>query len=90
MPALSRVDNYMNFTWMEGLITGEASEFVSVQWYGKLLAPTSEDFTFIFRGDDGFKFYFDNKLLVDRWDSCCDEMLISINLVEGKFYDIVI
>jgi hypothetical protein len=33
---MTRVDNYLNFDWGTGLITNEASDFVSVQWFGKI------------------------------------------------------
>lgn len=89
-PALTRIDNNIDFNWGENLVTNEASDFVSAHWYGKLLAPFSEDFTFILNGDDGFRFYFANKLVIDRWDKCCDEMQVRIALEQGKFYDIVI
>jgi hypothetical protein len=39
-----------------------------------LKAPYSEDFILIFNGDDGFKVYFDNEMIVDRWETCCDEI----------------
>lgn len=71
-------------------MTEEASDFTSIHWYGKLKAPSSEDFTFIFNGDDGFRFYLDHQLLVDRWESCCDEMQIVLTLREGQFYDLVL
>ena len=79
---LSRVDNTIDFDWSENLITAEAGDFVSAHWYGKLRAPITEEFTFIFNADDGFRFYFDTELLVDRWDTCCDEMMIRLNLVK--------
>jgi hypothetical protein len=73
VPALSRVDNYLDFDWQEGLVTKEASDFVSVHWYGKLQAPLTEDFTFIIKADDGVRFYFEHQLVIDRWDFCCDD-----------------
>lgn len=80
-PAWTKVENYMSFDWQTDLVSKEAADFVSIHWYGKLLAPTTEDFTFIFRGDDGFRFYFDTVLLIDRWDSCCDDMQVTLRLV---------
>jgi hypothetical protein len=71
-PVISRVDNAINFDKSDGLITNESGDFVSIHWYGKLLAPATEDFTFILNGDDGFRFYLQGILLVDRWNSCCD------------------
>lgn len=90
VPTLTKVDNIMNFNWSTGLITPQAGNFISIQWFGKLLAPYSEEFTFILQGDDGFRFYLQGVLLVDRWDTCCDVMQVAIPLVAGQFYDIVI
>ena len=80
----------MKFNWSTGLVTQQAGDYVSVHWYGKLLAPYSEDFTFFLSGDDGFRFFLQGALLIDRWDSCCDDMLVSVPLIQGQFYDIVI
>lgn len=87
-PAMSRVDNRLDFTWNGDLVTKEASDFTSIHWYGKLLAPASEDFTIIMNGDDGFRFYIDHVLLIDRWETCCDEMMFTMTFVQGQFYDI--
>lgn len=57
VPTLTKVDNILSFNWSDSLVTPEAGDYVSVHWYGKLLAPYSEDFTFILQGDDGFRFY---------------------------------
>lgn len=78
---LNRIDNTINFHWGQDLITNEANNFVSAHWYGTLRAPTTEEFTFIFNADDGFRFYFNTELIVDRWDTCCDEMTIRLDLV---------
>lgn len=80
-PAWAKVDNVMKFSWKGTKITKEATDFVSIQWYGFILAPTSEQFTFILNGDDGFRFYFNEMLLIDRWDVCCNEMRVNKKLV---------
>jgi hypothetical protein len=59
VPTLTKVDNVLNFNWTDELITAEAGYFVSAHWYGKLLSPTTEDFTFILNGNDGFRFFLD-------------------------------
>jgi hypothetical protein len=63
---------------------------VSIHWHGKLRAPFSEDFTFFFSGDDGFRFYVDTKLRVDRWNSCCQNQTLVLSLKANTFYDILI
>lgn len=80
-PTRTQIDNNLDFQWGDGLVTPEAGDFVSVHWYGKLLAPFSEDFTFLFSGDDNFRFYLEGVLLIDRWDSCCDDMTANVPLV---------
>lgn len=90
VPALTRVENFLDYEWGEGLVTEEAGDFVSVHWYGKLRAPITEDFTFILSGDDSFRMWFDNELVIDRWDTCCDDMTIRLSLVQDAFYDIVL
>lgn len=85
-----RVDNVMKFDWGYDLLTPTSGDFVSIHWYGKILSPATEDFTFILSGDDGFKMYLDGVLLIDRWNWCCDDMAVTVPLIEGTFYDLVL
>jgi hypothetical protein len=78
----------VNFDWQDGMITPEAGEFVSAHFFGKLLAPSSEQYIFTLNGNDGFRFYLDGQLLIDRWDICCEEMTAKFDLTEGQFYDV--
>jgi hypothetical protein len=89
VPTQTQIDSFMAFDWADGMITPEAGDFASVQWFGKLLPPTQERYSFVLKGDQGFKLFIDGKLLIDRWDTCCDEMSASIDL-ETRFYDIVV
>lgn len=84
------MEPFLEYDWGVGLVTEEAGDFVSIHWYGKLRAPHSEDYTFVLSGDDGFRFYFDNELLIDRWDTCCDDMTIRVTMVQDTFYDFVL
>ena len=90
VPAITRVENFLDYDWGEGLITEQAGDFVSIHWYGKLRAPYSEDYTLIFSGDDGFRVYFEQELLIDRWATCCDDMTIRLSLTADTFYDLVL
>jgi len=74
VPAISRIDNEINFDWGHGLITNDVADFVSARWFGKVLAPATEEFTFIIHADDAVRFYFDGVLVIDRWDSCCEDV----------------
>lgn len=74
VPAMTRIDHYLDFDWGTGLITKEAADFVSVQWFGRIKPPYNETFVFLVSADDGLRITIDGKLMVDRWDSCCDEV----------------
>jgi hypothetical protein len=78
VPTLTKVDHSLDFDWSDGMITAEAGDFVSAHWYGKLKAPISEDFTFVLTGDEGFRFFINGDLLIDRWDTCCDVMTSTV------------
>ncbi len=57
VPAITRLDHEINFNWGLDLITNEVADFVSIRWSGKVLAPTSEEYTFIIKADDGVRLY---------------------------------
>lgn len=90
VPAKTQIDSYLDFNWESGLLTDEAADFVSIQWFGKIRAPHTEEFTFIASADDGVKIYIDAELLLDRWDTCCEDVSFSLNLTENEFYDMVV
>jgi hypothetical protein len=90
VPAKTQVDPYLDFDWGTGLITGEAADFVSVQWFGRIRAPHSEEFTFILSADDGARMSVDGQVVADGWDTCCDPISFALNLTEGTFYDTLI
>lgn len=53
------------------MVTPDGADYVSVRWYMKVLAPLSEDYTFILEADDGVRVYFQGTLEIDRWETCC-------------------
>ena len=89
-PAKARVDAYLDFDWGTGLITDEAADFVSAQWFGKILPEYTEEYTFIISADDGVRMFIDGVRVVDRWDDCCDDVTFSMDLTGDTFYDVII
>ena len=68
-PVLERQDAQIDFHWTlyspdEKL---EADHY-SVRWTGELTAPETGEFEIGLEGNDGFRLYLDNKLLIDRWN----------------------
>jgi hypothetical protein len=88
VPAISRLDNKVDFDWGLGLITNEVADFVSVRWSGKILAPETESFTFILHADDGVRMYINEELVIDRWDKCCEDVATTFPMVKGNFIDV--
>lgn len=69
-------------------MTDEAADFVSARWVGKVLSPSTEEYTFIIHADDGVRLYLEGELVINRWDECCDDTTYTKSLVQGTFYDI--
>ena len=86
--AFTRNDPKIDFDWGLGLITNDVANFVSIRWSGMVFSPSTEEYTFILRADDGVRLYFQGVLVIDRWESCCDDITVTLPLVQGSFYDL--
>lgn len=64
-------------------------ENVNVRWTGQITANFSEDYTFWMIGDNGFRLWIDNKLIIDHWVNDWDKEQKGspISLTAGKKYD---
>jgi hypothetical protein len=82
-PALERVDPTISFNWGQDLPHSSITvPNFSVRWTGKLLAPTSETYTFYLRttGNPGnLKLWIDNQTIADQ-----DTLILKA----GQLYDI--
>lgn len=88
-PAFVRVDDSINLNSPQPAAPDFPTTDFSVRWTGKLTVPASGDYTFTFTGDDGYRVYIGNKMLIDNWvnepataNSCHAE------LEAGKVYDL--
>jgi hypothetical protein len=88
VPAITREDFKVDFDWGLGLITNEVADFVSIRWSGKVRAPATEDFTFILHADDAVRMWINEVLKIDRWDSCCEDVAVTVPLVMGTYTDL--
>merc|ERR1719506_932174 len=66
VPAVDRVDTTIDFNWGEGLVSADASDFVSAQWDGYLQVPKAANYTFHITCDDGAKMWLDDELVLSR------------------------
>ncbi|NOU98852.1 DUF1080 domain-containing protein [Paenibacillus sp. LMG 31457] len=88
------VDPYINFSSLEGTfktLVGQ-TDHVNVRWTGQITPGFSENYTFWMIGDNGFRLWIDNKLVIDHWVDDWDKEQTSnpILLAAGQKYDIKI
>jgi len=84
------IDPTIQFNWGTGLITKYGRDYVSVRWSGKLYPLTTEIYTLYLFADNGARLFLDHILLIDSWESCCDEQRAVANLTQGSFHDLVV
>ncbi|CAM9122957.1 unnamed protein product, partial [Choristocarpus tenellus] len=89
-PTIERIDPEIKFDWGTGSITPYGRDYVSVRWVGKLLAPSTETFTFYLRADDAARLYVDHELLINTWDGTCEHIIDFFNLTNGTYHDLVV
>ncbi|MBL0745870.1 glycoside hydrolase family 3 protein [Chryseolinea lacunae] len=67
-PALTRSDAQIDFLWtLSSPDNAITNGFYSVRWTGEVRAPQSGTFKIGLDGNDGYRMFIDNKLVVDRW-----------------------
>ncbi|MCC6290387.1 MAG: glycoside hydrolase family 3 C-terminal domain-containing protein [Chitinophagaceae bacterium] len=89
-PAFTRVDERVNFGWT--LFTPDEKikqHFYSVRWKGILKAPATGIYKIGLDGNDGFRLYINNKLIIDNWvKRTYSTLLADYSFVKDKAYDI--
>lgn len=90
-PVLTRIDPNIHFGWT--LFSPDPKKInydcFSVRWTGKLLAPKTGEFAIGIEGDDGYRLYIDEKLIIDNWKKQRFQRLVkSFTFQKGKTYDI--
>ncbi|NQX66526.1 DUF1349 domain-containing protein [Paenibacillus alba] len=72
-----------------GILTGQQDN-VNVRWSGFIEPQYSENYTFSMIGDNGFRLWIDNKLVIDHWVNDWDKEQVgaAIPLIAGQKYAI--
>jgi len=69
-PALSRIDANIDFRWT--LFSPDQNkidyDYYSARWTGKLVAPQTGTIDIGIKGDDGYRLYINNELIIDNWN----------------------
>jgi len=68
-PSLSRIDANIDFRWT--LFSPDQSkinyDYYSARWTGKLVAPQTGNIDIGINGDDGYRLYINDELIIDNW-----------------------
>jgi beta-glucosidase len=89
-PAVKRVDKTINFHWTistpDPLIT---PEFFCARWTGNIKAPQTGTYKIGIEGNDGYKLYINNQLIINNWDKqSFHTNLADFNFTAGTNYPI--
>lgn len=90
-PALTRIDQEIAFSWTLYSPDKEKInyDFYSARWTGTLTAPESGNFEIGIKGNDGYRLYLDDKLIIDNWKKqSAQTKTIDYHFEKGKSYDI--
>lgn len=66
-PVLRRKDAGVNFAWGFGGVSPQLKENYSARWIGVISPAETADYLVGFTGQDGYRVWVDNELLVDDW-----------------------
>ena len=89
-PTVKRIDKQINFGWTLSPPDPKINlDFYSVRWTGKIQSPKTGTFKIGLDGDDGFRLYINNKLVIDNWKKQTYSTLLKNYYFEkDKQYDI--
>jgi beta-glucosidase len=66
-PTLSRTDSTIDFAWGDTGVSPQLLKNYSARWTGVVVPPASGDYLIGFTGQDGYRFWLDNNLIVEDW-----------------------
>lgn len=90
IPTVNRIDKHINFHWT--ISTPDPainSEFFCASWTGNIIAPQTGAFKIGLEGNDGYKLYINNQLVIDKWEKqSFHTELVNYNFTAGTNYPI--
>jgi len=88
----NRIDQEVNFHWtLFGPDNTLAATQYSVRWTGKLKSPLTGNYKIGLEGNDGYRLYINNKLVIDNWQKQTYQLQSTgFYFEKGKQYDIKI
>jgi beta-glucosidase len=66
-PTMTRTDASVNFEWAYEGVTPQMVRNFSVRWTGVIVPPKTGNYLIGFTGEDGYRLWLDDKVLVEDW-----------------------
>lgn len=90
-PEFIRIDKNIDFQWT--LFSPDPNklnyDFYSVQWHGKLKAPVTGKIKIGIDGNDGYRLYLNDELIIDNWIKKSRQTILKeFSFVRNQVYDI--
>jgi beta-glucosidase len=91
-PVIGRVDASVDFNWGDSGASPQLLNKYSVRWTGVLAPPESGDYLVGFTGEDGFRVWLDDALIVEDWTlhRPANTATKQIHLEKGRTYSLKI
>ena len=88
-PALTRIDNQLEFDWPWSPGDGVADDDFSIRWTGYIQSDKSFDGWLGLSSDDGIRMWIDDQLVIDNWTKGATSMVTTPKNIEaGKKYKV--
>ncbi len=89
-PALNRTDMQIQFDWGESSpASGMPPDNFSIRWTGKIRVESDGDYEFYVQGDDGYRLFINNQLVLDEWrDQAATLKQTRLTLKGGSLADV--
>lgn len=69
-PEGTRSETFIDYAWNNGPHIGEiGNDKFSARWSGYVIPQRSGEYEFTLGGDDGFRLFIDNVLVIDQWEN---------------------
>ncbi len=77
-PVVTRPENKVNMEWFQLDIPGVPSKMMSARWTGKIRVNKTAAYKMAVAGDDGYRLYINDSLIIDNWSDHGEQTLVKL------------